>query len=86
MTNSMQPLDETLRLLKRQTQLERAMRQPGGIRVMEERELVLLRSALAEVPTHVATILDTAARKRKPLETMSPEDLERVPLSLFLSH
>jgi hypothetical protein len=82
----MQTLDETLRLLKRQTELERGMRRAGGIRIMEERELVLLRSVLAEVPTHVATILDTAARMQKPLDKIGPEDLKRVSLSLFTAH
>jgi hypothetical protein len=35
----MEPLHEALRLIKRQTELENAMRRPGGIRVTEEREL-----------------------------------------------
>jgi hypothetical protein len=82
----MHSLDETLRLLKRQSQLEKAIRRPGGIRIIEERELVLLRSALEKVPIEVATIMDTAAKMRKPLDNMSPEDLERLSLSLFTSH
>jgi hypothetical protein len=82
----MEPLHETLLLLKRQIQLERAMRGPGGIRVTEERELVLLRSTLAKVPNDVATILDTASRMRKPLDTICAEDLESLSLSLFVSH
>ena len=34
----METLHEALRLIKRQTELEGAMRRPGGIRVTEEEE------------------------------------------------
>jgi hypothetical protein len=83
---NMHPLDETLRLLKRQAQLEEAIRRPGGIRILEERELVLLRSELEKVPIEVATIKDTAAKLRKAVNAMSPEDLQRLSLSLFTAH
>jgi hypothetical protein len=39
---SMDPIAEALDLLRRQAQLETGLRQPGGIRVTEERELYSL--------------------------------------------
>jgi len=77
----MEPLHEALRLIKRQTELETAMRRPGGIRVTEERELFQLRGALTQYPAAVSAILDTAARMRRPLDTISAEDVERLTMS-----
>jgi len=45
----MEPLHEALRLIKRQAELEAAMRRRGGIRVTEERELFQLRSQFRTV-------------------------------------
>ena len=49
----MQLSAETLQLLRRQADLEIAMRSPGGIRVTAERELLELRALLSEVPAAV---------------------------------
>jgi hypothetical protein len=49
----MESLHEALRLIKRQAELENAMRRPGGIRVTEERELHQLRDALTALPSLV---------------------------------
>ncbi len=46
----MQSINELLELFMRQAQLERAMKQPGGARVVEERELHAVRLRLAAVP------------------------------------
>jgi hypothetical protein len=46
----MKSVNELLRLFMRQAELERAMRQPGGARVTEERELRAVRQRLAEFP------------------------------------
>jgi hypothetical protein len=46
----MQTVDEALNLLKRQAELEKAMRQRGGIRVIEEQELHTVRRQLDEIP------------------------------------
>jgi hypothetical protein len=54
------------------------MRRPGGIRVTEERELFQLRGALAQFPAAVTAILDAAARMRRPVDTISAEDVERL--------
>ena len=66
----MEPLHEALRLIKRQTELENAMRRPGGIRVTEERELFQLRHALTQYPAAVTAIVEAAAR----MWSSSPEE------------
>jgi hypothetical protein len=77
----MEPLHEALRLIKRQTVLESAMRRPGGIRVTEERELYQLRSALTQYPAAVTAIMEAASRMRRPVDTISAEDVERLTTS-----
>jgi hypothetical protein len=72
----MEPLSEALRLLRRQSQLEDAMRRPGGIRVVEEREIYALREQLKHYPAAVRAILDAASRLHRPVETLSPRDVE----------
>jgi hypothetical protein len=74
----MEPLHEALRLIKRQTELENAMRRPGGIRVTEERELFKLRHALIQYPAAVNAILEAAERMRRPVDTISIDDVELV--------
>ncbi len=49
----MEPLSEALRLLRRQSELEDAMRRPGGIRVTEERELYQLKDNPQKYPAAV---------------------------------
>jgi hypothetical protein len=49
----MEPLSEALRLLQRQAELETRMRNPGGIRVHEERELFQVRARLEKYPAAV---------------------------------
>jgi hypothetical protein len=46
----MKSINELLELFMRQAQLERAMTQPGGARVVEERELHAVRREIAAVP------------------------------------
>jgi hypothetical protein len=70
------PLHEALRLIKRQTELENAMRRPGGIRVTEERELFQLRYALTQYPAAVTAIIEAAARMRRPVDTISVNDIQ----------
>jgi len=70
----MEPLHEALRLIKRKTDLEDAMRRPGGIRVMEERELLELRRALSQNPAAVA-VIEAAARMR-PVDATSIDDIQ----------
>jgi hypothetical protein len=77
----MEPLREALRLIKRQTELENAMRRPGGIRVTEERELFQLRHALTQYPAAVTAIIEAAARMRRPVDTISAEDIDSISIS-----
>jgi hypothetical protein len=77
----MEPLHEALRLIKRQAELESAMRRPGGIRVTEERELFQVRGALTQFPAAVTAILEAASRMRRPVDTISVEDVERLSTS-----
>jgi hypothetical protein len=77
----MEPLQEALRLIKRQSELENAMRRPGGIRVTEERELFQLRHALTQYPVAVTAIIEAAARMRRPVDTISAEDIEPISIS-----
>jgi hypothetical protein len=46
----MESVNELLKLFMRQAELERAMRRPGGVRIIEERELNTVREKLARVP------------------------------------
>ena len=49
----MKSVNELLGLFMRQAQLERAMRQPGGARVIDARELEAVKQKLAAVPEAV---------------------------------
>jgi hypothetical protein len=46
----MKSVNELLELFTRQAALEKAMRQPGGARVIEEQELLAVRRQLAKLP------------------------------------
>ena len=46
----MKSVNEALKLFLREAQLERAMKQPGGARVIEEQELLAVRQKLAAFP------------------------------------
>jgi len=72
----MEPLHETLRLIKRQTELESAMRRPGGSRITEERELFQLRHALTQYRATVTAIVEAAVQIRRPVGTISVGDVE----------
>jgi hypothetical protein len=73
----MEPLSEALRLIRRQSELEEAMRRPGGIRVIHERELHQLRERLQAFPVAVRAILETARRLNRPIEALSAQDVEQ---------
>ena len=49
----MESVNDLLRLFMRQAELERAMKQPGGARVIDERELNRVREELAQFPEGV---------------------------------
>jgi hypothetical protein len=77
----MEPLHEALRLIKREAELQTAMRRPGGIRVTEERELFRLRETLARYPAAVTAIIEAASLMRRPVDTISVDDVERLSLA-----
>jgi hypothetical protein len=53
----MKSVNELLELVTRQAALEKAMRQPGGARVIEEQELLAVRRKLAKLPEAMGTSL-----------------------------
>jgi hypothetical protein len=71
----MEPINEALELLKRQAELENGLRQAGGIRVTEERELYALRERLQRYPQAVTAILQTARILNRPVDTLRPQDV-----------
>ncbi len=68
----MEPLNEALELLKRQAELEAGLRQAGGIRVTEERELYALRE---RYPQAVTAILQAARNLNRPVDTLQPHEV-----------
>lgn len=51
-------INEALKLFMRQAQLERAMKQPGGARVIEERELLAVRRKLEALPKETRPVVE----------------------------
>jgi hypothetical protein len=74
----MEPITEVLELLKRQAELENGLRQPGRIRVTEEREIYALRERLQRYPQAVSAILQAARSLNRPVETLRPQDVRRL--------
>jgi hypothetical protein len=72
----MEPLTEAPRLLRRQAELEEAMRRPGGIRVIEDREIYDLRETLKRFTAAVRAILEASSRLHRPVQTPSARDVE----------
>jgi hypothetical protein len=71
----MEPLTEALRLLRRQSELEEAMRRLGGIRVTEERELYQFKDILQKYPAAVRAIFEASKRLRRPVDALSFRDI-----------
>jgi hypothetical protein len=51
-------INEALKLFMRQAQLERAMKQPGGARVIEEQELLAVRRKLEALPKEARPVVE----------------------------
>lgn len=73
----MDPVSESLRLLKRQAHIERRRRQPGGISIVDERELFAIRAQLNEFPAAVSAIAQLAGAMGKSLDQIRVEDIEQ---------
>ncbi len=71
----MEPINEALELLKRQAQLENGLRQAGGIRITEERELYALRERLQRYPQAVSAILQTARNLNRTVDALEARDV-----------
>lgn len=74
---AMEPVQEVLRLLKRQAEIEAQMRRPGGIRITEERELIAIRERLQHFPAATKASLEAASALHRPVEQISVDDVER---------
>ena len=73
----MEPVTTALRLLKRQSEIEQRRRQPGGISILEERELFAIRARLEEFPATVGAIIHLTRATRKSFDQVCVEDIER---------
>jgi len=73
----METVNETLGLLKRQAEIENAMKQPGGIRITEEQELHLVRQRLARFPEAVQAVIQAAHALRRPVAQLTATDVEQ---------
>jgi hypothetical protein len=72
----MQTVNEALNLLKRQAELEAAMRHPGGIRITEEQELHVVRQKLLRFPEAMQAVVHAAHALRRPVAEVSAHDVE----------
>ena len=72
----MQSVDEALRLLKRQAELETAMKQRGGIRIIEEQELHVVRRRLADSPETARAVAQAAQALRRPIGELSATEVQ----------
>ena len=73
----METVSETLRLLKRQADIERAGRQPRALSIVEERELLAIRSRLERFPAAMRAIAELASARRQSIDQIQVEDVER---------
>jgi hypothetical protein len=74
---AMEPVSESLRLLKRQADIERRRRQPGRISILDERELFAVRARLADFPGAVRVIAELIGARRHSLDQVRVENVER---------
>jgi len=52
------------------------MKQPGGIRIIEEQELLLVRKHLQQFPEAVQAVIQAAHALRRPISNLSATDVE----------
>jgi hypothetical protein len=72
----MQTVNQALQLLKRQVEIENAMRRPGGIRITEEQELHGLRLQLQQFPEAMQAVIGTARALRRSVTDLSAQEVE----------
>jgi hypothetical protein len=69
-------VNEALGLLKRQAELENAMKQPGGIRITAEQELHLVKRRLTEFPEATHAVIQAAHALRRSVTEVSASEVE----------
>ena len=74
----MEPITEALELLKRQAAIQNALRRSNANRVIDERELYLIRQRLARYPAALQAIAFAADELHRPVDTLSVRDVERL--------
>jgi hypothetical protein len=72
----MQTINDAIRLLRRQAELQAAIRKPGGIRVTEEQELIRLKRRLAEYPEATLAVMQAAHAMRKPVTAITGPEVD----------
>jgi hypothetical protein len=72
----METVNEALGLLRRQVELETAMKQLGGIRITEEQELLVLRRRLASYPQAMQAVMQAAHALRRSVTEVTAEDVK----------
>jgi hypothetical protein len=68
-------VQEALGLLKRRAELEAAMKQPGGARIIEEQELHRVRRRLEDIPETIQAVLRAAHALRRPVTDVSADEV-----------
>jgi hypothetical protein len=71
----MEPVSESLRLLKRQAEIER--HNACGMTLLEERELFAIRARLTNFPAAVRAIAELARARHQSVDQIRVEDVER---------
>ena len=73
----MEPIGEALQLLKRQAEIQHALRRDSTTRVIEERELYLIRQRLTRYPRHCKRSPSPPQNSTDPWSTLSIRDVEK---------
>ena len=73
----MEPIGEALQLLKRQAEIQHSLRRDSTTRVIDERELYLIRQRLTRYPAALQAIAFAAAELHRPVDTLSIRDVEK---------
>jgi len=74
----MEPIGEALQSLKRQAEIQHALRRESPTRVIEERELYLIRRRLTRYPAALQAIAVAASELHRPADTLSVRDVQRL--------
>ena len=73
----MEPISEALDLLRRQSLILGSLRRDSANRVIEERELFLIRQRLARYPAALQAIAVAASELHRPADTLSVREVQR---------